>query len=161
MPSHKLHLLLAALVIVACLAVARPMAAQAAAAPSSPGPEPQPALRTSPRPSVPVQLRLGAGSTDREAAAVITRVAGTNTKYLIELKRTALSPSLLAAAFAAVPSAVAQQARYPSARVAVHVSEKLPPRPLTPDDRERFQRLIAELLAKPPGEPVEVDPSGH
>lgn len=90
------------------------------------------------------------------SVAAVRLAAGSTDAVTIDVKRSALSEQVLAAAFSVRSSLVDRRATHPIANIVVYIPENLGPRPLSPGDQLRFAGLVTELRAQPPDGFLEV-----
>ena len=113
--------------------------------PSVPGDESDPLIRI----RLVSEVRPG-------SVASVRLPAGSNQVITIEVKQSALSEQVLAAAFSVRSSLAARRASHPTANIVLNIPEISGPRPLSPSDQAKFARLVTSLQAQPLGTSIEV-----
>jgi hypothetical protein len=90
------------------------------------------------------------------SVASISLPAGSSEVVTMEVKRSALSEQVLAAAFGARASITGRRAARPTANIVVYIPDKLGPRTLSRSDQLKFARLVTELQAAAPGTFIQI-----
>lgn len=103
-----------------------------------------------------VRVRLVEKLQNPASAASVSLPAGSNEVFMVEVKRSALSAQVLAAAFAVRSHLAARRSKHSNANIVVYIPANLSPRSLSPSEQLMFARLVVELQAHPPGGFIEV-----
>jgi hypothetical protein len=88
--------------------------------------------------------------------ASVSLPAGSD-QVTIKVKRSALAPHVLAAAFSVLSSLAPRRVAHPTATVVVYIPEALGARALSPANQVKFEALVAQLRSQPPGSFLEVN----
>jgi hypothetical protein len=103
-----------------------------------------------------VRIRLVEELQRPASSAAVSLPTGSNGVFTVEVKRSALSAQVLAAAFAVRSHFAAQVSKNPKANIVVYIPDKLPPRSLSPSEQLMFEGLVEALKAQPTSGFVEV-----
>ncbi len=106
--------------------------------------------------TAPVRVRLVEKLPTPESAASVSLPSGASDGFVVEVKQSALSVYVLAAAFHARSAMAGRRAKYPSGDIVVNISEMLSNRTPSPRDQAAFAPLIAELRGHTVGDVIEV-----
>lgn len=103
-----------------------------------------------------VRVRLVEDLRKPGSIASVSLPAGSNEAFIVEVKRSVLSSELLAAAFGVRSHLAAMRSKRSNANIVVYIPATFSPRGLSPDDQVKFERVVVELRAHPPGDFIEV-----
>lgn len=107
-------------------------------------------------PSAVVRIRLVDSVSQTSAGASIRVPGGTAGVYIVEVKRTAVTADVLAAAFSVLSNIANKQSKTPQANIMLYLPDNVSQPKLAPSERKRFERLITDLKAAKKGEFLEV-----
>lgn len=106
-----------------------------------------------------VRLRLVEDLKKPGSSVSVRLAAGATGIFNIDVKRSALSAGVLAAAFAARSSVAAMRLKRPNSNIVIYIPDTSSFRPLSPENRLKFEHLVKRLQDANIGEVIEVSGS--